>query len=101
MTRSRRPCASPWPSRCPIAAKLRYKTAGQLTAPVVVKVTAGAKGQGVAHSQSFDPWLMNVPGLKVVAPSNAWDAYGLLKSAIRDEGPVVFIDHKRLFPTAG
>jgi pyruvate/2-oxoglutarate/acetoin dehydrogenase E1 component len=82
-------------------AKLRYKTGGQLTAPVVIKATAGAKGQGVAHAQAFEPWLMNVPGLKVVAPSTAADAYGLLKSAIRDEGPVIFIDHKRLFPTAG
>ncbi len=82
-------------------AKLRYKTGGQLTAPVVIKVTAGAKGQGVAHAQAFEAWLMNVPGLKVVAPSTAGDAYGLLKSAIRDDGPVVYIDHKRLFPTAG
>lgn len=82
-------------------AKLRYKTAGQLTAPLVVKVTAGAKGQGVAHSQSFEPWLMNVPGLKIVAPSNPQDAYSLMKAAIRDDGPVVYVDHKRLFPTAG
>jgi pyruvate/2-oxoglutarate/acetoin dehydrogenase E1 component len=82
-------------------AKLRYKTGGQLCAPVVIKVTAGAKGQGVAHAQAFESWLMNVPGLKVVAPSNAGDAYGLLKSAIRDDGPVVYIDHKHLFPTTG
>jgi len=83
------------------AAKLRYKTAGQLHAPIVVKTTAGAKGQGVAHSQCIESWLMSVPGLKVVAPSNAADAYGLLKSALREEGPVLYIDHKRLFPTAG
>jgi pyruvate/2-oxoglutarate/acetoin dehydrogenase E1 component len=82
-------------------AKLRYKTGGQLTAPVVVKTTAGAKGQGVAHSQCIESWLMSVPGLKVVAPSNPADAYGLLKAALRDDGPVVFIDHKRLFPVAG
>jgi len=67
----------------------------------VVKTTAGAKGQGVAHSQSLEAWLMGVPGLKVVAPSTPADAYGLLKSALRERGPVVFIDHKRLFPTAG
>jgi pyruvate dehydrogenase E1 component beta subunit len=83
------------------AAKLRYKTGGQLRAPVVVKTTAGAKGQGVAHSQCIEAWLMGVPGLKVVAPSTPADAYGLLKAALRDEGPVVYIDHKRLFPTAG
>lgn len=82
-------------------AKLRYKTGGQLRAPVVVKTTAGAKGQGVAHSQALEAWLMAVPGLKVVAPSTPWDAYGLLKAALRSDGPVVYVDHKRLFPTAG
>jgi pyruvate/2-oxoglutarate/acetoin dehydrogenase E1 component len=82
-------------------AKLRYKTGGQLTAPVVVKTTSGAKGQGVAHSQCIEAWLMSVPGLKVVAPSTPADAYGLLKAALREDGPVVFVDHKRLFPVAG
>ena len=83
------------------AAKARYKTAGQIRAPVVVKTTSGAKGQGVAHSQCVESWLMNVPGLKVVAPSTPADAYGLLKSALREEGPVLYVDHKRLFPIAG
>jgi pyruvate/2-oxoglutarate/acetoin dehydrogenase E1 component len=83
------------------AAKARFKTGGQVTAPVVVKTTAGAKGQGVAHSQCLEAWLMGVPGLVVVAPSNAADAYGLMKSALRHDGPVVFVDHKRLFPTTG
>jgi pyruvate/2-oxoglutarate/acetoin dehydrogenase E1 component len=83
------------------AAKARFKTGGQITAPVVVKTTAGAKGQGVAHSQCLEAWLMGVAGLVVVAPSNAADAYGLMKSALRLGGPVVFVDHKRLFPTAG
>jgi len=83
------------------AAKARYKTGGQIEVPLVIKTTAGAKGQGVAHSQCIEAWLMGVPGLKVVAPSTAADAYGLLKSALRERGPVVFIDHKRLFPTAG
>ncbi|HWA62796.1 MAG TPA: transketolase C-terminal domain-containing protein [Caulobacteraceae bacterium] len=82
-------------------AKLAFKTGGQLAAPVVVKTTAGAKGQGVAHAQCLEAWLMGVPGLKVVAPSTAADAYGLMKAALRDEGPVVFVDHKRLFPLAG
>ena len=82
-------------------AKLRFKTGGQLTAPMVIKTTAGAKGQGVAHSQSLEAWLMNVPGLRVVAPATAADAYGLLKTAIRHDGPVVYVDHKRLFQTAG
>jgi pyruvate/2-oxoglutarate/acetoin dehydrogenase E1 component len=83
------------------AAKLRYKTAGRLTAPLVVKTTAGAQGQGVAHSQCIEAWLMSVPGLKVVAPSTPADAYGLMKTALRADGPVVYIDHKRLFPAPG
>jgi pyruvate dehydrogenase E1 component beta subunit len=82
-------------------AKLRYKTGGQLTSPVVVKTTAGALGQGVAHSQCLEAWLMSVPGLKVVAPSNPADAYGLMKAALRSDGPVVYMDHKRLFPIPG
>jgi pyruvate/2-oxoglutarate/acetoin dehydrogenase E1 component len=83
------------------AAKARFKTGGQITAPLVVKTTAGAKGQGVAHSQCLEAWMMGVPGLVVVAPSTAADAYGLLKTALRSAGPVLFVDHKRLFPTAG
>lgn len=83
------------------AAKLRYKTGGLLTAPLVVKTTAGALAQGVAHSQCLEAWLMGVPGLKVVAPSNPADAYGLMKTALRCDGPVVYIDHKRLFPIPG
>jgi pyruvate/2-oxoglutarate/acetoin dehydrogenase E1 component len=83
------------------AAKLRYKTGGSLTAPVVVKTTAGALGQGVAHSQCIEAWLMSVPGLRVVAPSTPADAYGLMKTALRADGPVVYIDHKRLFPIPG
>ncbi len=82
-------------------AKLRYKTAGLLTAPVVVKTTAGALGQGVAHSQCIEAWLMSVPGLKVVAPATPADAYGLMKASLQSDGPVVYIDHKRLFPIPG
>lgn len=83
------------------AAKLRFKSAGQLNAPMVVKATAGAKGQGPTHAQSLESWLMNVPGLTVLAPATAGDAYGLLKTALRTPGPVVFIDHKKLFPCGG
>ncbi|MFI4976872.1 MAG: alpha-ketoacid dehydrogenase subunit beta [Caulobacterales bacterium] len=83
------------------AAKARFKTGGQIKVPLVVKTTAGARGQGVAHSQCLEAWMMGVPGLKVVAPSTVADAYGLLKSALRQDGPVLYVDHKRLFPTAG
>src|SRR5580692_6482895 len=82
-------------------AKLRFKTGGKLTAPVIVKTTAGAKGQGVAHSQCIEAWLMGVPGLKVVAPATPADAYGLMRTALDCDGPVVFVDHKRLFPIPG
>jgi pyruvate dehydrogenase E1 component beta subunit len=83
------------------AAKLHFKSAGQLSAPMVVKTTAGAKGQGPTHAQALESWLMGVPGLAVVAPSTAGDAYGLLKTALRFDAPVVYIDHKRLFPLSG
>jgi pyruvate dehydrogenase E1 component beta subunit len=83
------------------AAKARFKTGGLLRVPLVVKTTAGAKGQGVAHSQCLDSWVMSVPGLKVVAPSTPADAYGLMKAALREEGPVIYIDHKKLFQTPG
>jgi pyruvate dehydrogenase E1 component beta subunit len=83
------------------AAKLRYKTAGLLSAPVILKTTAGAKGQGVAHSQCLEAWLMNVPGIKVFAPSTPGDAYSLMKAALKSDGPVVFIDHKKLFAIPG
>jgi pyruvate dehydrogenase E1 component beta subunit len=82
-------------------AKLRYKTGGRLTAPMVLKATAGAKRQGVAHSQCIEAWLMGVPGLKLLAPATPADAYGLLSAALEDPGPVVFIDHKKLFPIPG
>ncbi|MDE8349751.1 MAG: transketolase C-terminal domain-containing protein [Acidocella sp.] len=82
-------------------AKLSYKTGGQLHAPVVIKTTAGAKGQGVAHSQCIEAWLMGVPGLKLVCPSNPEDAYGLMMTALEEQGPVVFVDHKKLFPIPG
>jgi pyruvate dehydrogenase E1 component beta subunit len=82
-------------------AKLRYKTGGSLTAPMVLKATAGAKRQGVAHSQCIEAWLMGVPGLKLLAPAIPADAYGLLIAALEEPGPVVFIDHKKLFPIPG
>ena len=81
--------------------KARFKTGGQLKVPLVVKTTAGAKGQGVAHSQCLEAWMASVPGLRIFAPSCPADAYLLLKAAFAGEGPALFIDHKRLFPTAG
>jgi pyruvate dehydrogenase E1 component beta subunit len=82
------------------AAKVCYVHAGQLSAPLVVRIVNLRSGT-VYSSQSFDAWFMHVPGLKVVAPSNAADAKGLLKAAIRDPNPVVFIESKPLYARRG
>jgi pyruvate dehydrogenase E1 component beta subunit len=84
------------------AAKLRYMSGGQLSIPLTVRVQCGISGaMGAHHSQSLEAWLAHVPGLKVVMPSNAADAKGLLKSAVRDDNPVVFIEHRALYWTRG
>jgi pyruvate/2-oxoglutarate/acetoin dehydrogenase E1 component len=78
-------------------AKLRFMSGGQLSVPIVIRVQQGAGGGwGAHHSQSLEAWFHHVPGLKVVAPSNAADALGLLRAAIRDEDPVLFIEHRGL-----
>jgi acetoin:2,6-dichlorophenolindophenol oxidoreductase subunit beta len=80
------------------AAKLHYMSGGQLKIPVTVRVQCGISGaMGAHHSQSLEAWLAHVPGLKVVMPSNPADAKGLLKSAVREDGPVVFIEHRGLY----
>ncbi len=84
------------------AAKIGYMYDNQYTVPLVVRTPAGAgRGYGASHSQSLEGWLIQVPGLKVVAPSDPADAKGLLKSAIRDDNPVVFIENKLLYPKSG
>jgi pyruvate dehydrogenase E1 component beta subunit len=84
------------------AAKLHYMSGGQLSIPLTVRVQCGISGaMGAHHSQSLESWLAHVPGLKVVMPSNPADAKGLLKSAIRDDDPVVFIEHRALYWTKG
>jgi pyruvate/2-oxoglutarate/acetoin dehydrogenase E1 component len=84
------------------AAKLHFMFGGQLNAPMVVRVQQGiGRGAGSQHSQSLEAWFAHVPGLKVVAPSTPADAKGLLKSAIRDDDPVLFIEHKGLYARKG
>ncbi|MDH3446077.1 MAG: alpha-ketoacid dehydrogenase subunit beta [Deltaproteobacteria bacterium] len=84
------------------AAKLHYMSGGQLKIPLTVRVQCGISGtMGAHHSQSLESWLIHVPGLKVVMPSNAASAKGLLKAAIRDDNPVVFIEHRGLYWTKG
>ena len=80
------------------AAKAHFMSGGQLTVPLVLRTQGGAGSRsGAQHSQSLEAWLTHVPGLKVVMPSNAADAAGLLASAIDDPGPVVFVENNSLY----
>jgi pyruvate/2-oxoglutarate/acetoin dehydrogenase E1 component len=84
------------------AAKISFMYGGQTGVPLVVRAPFGAgRGYGASHSQSLEAWMVNVPGLKVVAASNPADAKGLLKAAIRDNNPVVFLEHKLVYPVKG
>ncbi|HEV8355358.1 MAG TPA: pyruvate dehydrogenase complex E1 component subunit beta [Gemmatimonadales bacterium] len=84
------------------AAKARYMSGGQLGCPIVFRGPGGAALQlGAQHSQSFESWYAHVPGLKVVMPATPADAKGLLKSAIRDDDPVVFIEGEMLYNIKG
>ena len=84
------------------AAKYKFMTGGKGRVPMVLR-TQGGSGNGLAaqHSQSLEAWYYHTPGLKVVMPSTPYDAKGLLKSAIRDDEPVIFIEHKRLYMKKG
>jgi pyruvate dehydrogenase E1 component beta subunit len=87
---------------CNQAAKLRYMSGGQLTFPLVIRSPGGKWGNFAAqHSQTLDAWFMNVPGLKVAVPATPYDAKGLLKTAIRDDNPVLFIERKLLYQIPG
>jgi pyruvate dehydrogenase E1 component beta subunit len=84
------------------AGKLHYMYNGQVTVPLVIRAPGGAKGgYGPSHSQMLTNLFVGVPGIKVVAPSYAAQAKALLKSAIRDPNPVIFIENKRLYPQRG
>ena len=84
------------------AAKLRYMSGGQATIPVVFRTQEGAgRSSAAQHAQSLEAWVAHIPGLKVVLPSTPYDAKGLLKTAIRDDTPVVFFEHKLLYNTKG
>jgi pyruvate/2-oxoglutarate/acetoin dehydrogenase E1 component len=84
------------------AAKYWYLSNEQASVPLVVRSTLGAGGRfGAIHSQNPVSWFMGVPGLKIVAPSTPGDAKSLLKAAIRDENPVLFLEHKRLYSVKG
>lgn len=82
------------------AAKIRYMYGGKAKVPLVIR-TPGGSGTGAAaqHSQSLEAWMTHIPGLKVVQPATAYDAKGLLKTAIQDDNPVLFYEHKLLYKT--
>jgi 2-oxoisovalerate dehydrogenase E1 component beta subunit len=83
------------------AATLRYRYGGRATVPIVIRAPSGGNvSGGLYHSQNPEGWFIHRPGLKVVAPSTAWDAKGLLKAAIRDDNPVIYCEHKYLYRRA-
>lgn len=84
------------------AAKIRYMYGGKTKVPLVIRTEGGAgRTLGAHHSQSLETWFMSIPGIKVVMPSTPYDAKGLLISAIYDDNPVVYIEHKMLYNTKG
>jgi len=89
---------------CTQAAKLRFMTGGQCKIPWVLRMPQGGgagKSTAAQHSQSLEMWFAHIPGLKVVLPSTPYDAKGLLKAAIRDDNPVIFLEHKLLYSFRG
>lgn len=84
------------------AAKIRQMSGGQFPCPIVFRGPTGSAGQlGATHSQAFESWFANCPGLKVVVPSNPADAKGLLKAAIRDDDPVIFMESEQMYGDKG
>ncbi|MEG3582357.1 MAG: alpha-ketoacid dehydrogenase subunit beta [Chloroflexota bacterium] len=85
-----------------MAANIRYMSGGQINVPMVIRAPTGAGMQlGATHSQSFETWLCEIPGLKVVAPSNPSDALGLLRASIKDPNPVIFAESAGLYGLKG
>ena len=84
------------------AAKMRQMSGGQLSVPIVFRGPTASAGQlGATHSQAFESWYANCPGLKVVVPSNVYDAKGLLKSSILDDDPVLFMESEQMYGDKG
>jgi pyruvate/2-oxoglutarate/acetoin dehydrogenase E1 component len=80
------------------AAKLHYFTGGKLKVPLIIRLPIVARmGMGPQHSQSLEAWFMHIPGIKVALPANAADAYGLMRSALRDPNPILFVENVRLY----
>ncbi len=83
------------------ASMLRYMSGGTVKVPMVMRAPVGATGRGAQHARSLERFFIGIPGIKVVAVSNAYDAKGLLKSAVRDDNPVMIFEHKLLYGSKG
>ncbi|HOK79792.1 MAG TPA: alpha-ketoacid dehydrogenase subunit beta [bacterium] len=82
-------------------AKLRYMSGGKIKTPIVIRAPVGVTGRGAQHSQMMEPFFQCLPGIKIVCPATAYDAKGLLKSAVRNENPVMIFEHKLLYGAKG
>ena len=82
-------------------AKLHYMSGGSVKVPMVMRAPVGATSRGAQHGQSVESYFMHVPGLKIACPSTPYDAKGLLKTAVRDDDPVLFFEHKKLYGSGG
>lgn len=80
---------------------MRYMSGGKLTTPIVMRAPVGASNRGAQHAHSMEPWFISIPGIKIACPSNAYDAKGILKSAVRDGNPVMIFEHKLLYGSKG
>jgi pyruvate dehydrogenase E1 component beta subunit len=80
---------------------MRYMSGGKLTVPMVMRAPVGVTGRGAQHAQMMEPFFLPLPGIKIVAPSTAYDAKGLLKAAVRDGNPVLIFEHKLLYGSKG
>lgn len=82
-------------------AKMRYMSGGKLSVPLVLRAPVGATGRGAQHGQSVEPFFLPLPGIKILAPATAYDAVGLLRSAVRCDDPVLIFEHKLLYGSKG
>lgn len=82
-------------------AKLRYMSGGKLTVPILMRAPVGVTGRGSQHAQNLEPYFLSCPGIKIVAPSTAYDALGLLRAGVRDDDPVLMFEHKLLYGSKG
>lgn len=82
-------------------AKMRYMSGGKITVPMVMRAPVGATTRGAQHAQSLEGFFTHVPGLKVICPATAYDAVGLLRTAVHDDDPIVMFEHKKLYGSKG